>query len=425
MPGARTQRVTDPVQSRSSRTGERRRAPRLPLVAAGAIALAVLWAGGYTPAGRFVTAFVFVVLDYYMGVVCLVALSVTVMVGLLSTDRILLAIGHRVLLQGVHRATSVIAVVALGIHIAVKVLSGHAGLGDVVLPFFSQGRSLFIGFGTIASYLLFAAFWSGLARARFAVRARPWLWRVLHCAAYLSWLVALGHGLNAGRPAPTWVTLSYSACVVGVALALLVRLYTKFGRYATGVKPARAIGVNTQTAVMPRFQDGFMPGRTAAGSPVGSPAVAGSPVGAASPAGAWSPAGTGSPVVGPAHEYRPGQARYQDGWADPPERGYPAGRHEPPVSPARPRLRLVTSEEPSTGRHAHPDDGGADVSGWDRPSGEAPQYPGGQRPGPYPPAPPPQGWGPGRPPQRSRWSPHWQARRSTRHSPPVEDYRAG
>jgi len=259
MPRASTKRVKEPVQTTSSRTGRPRRRPFLLLATGGTAVLATLTAANLTEWGRFATAYLFVTLNFYIGVVSLVSLSLTVMAGLVSTDRIILKIGHRVLFQGIHRATAILAMVALGIHIAVKVLAAHAALGDAVVPFFSQGRSLFIGFGTIAAYLMLLSFWVGIARIRFIGRARPWLWRVLHCSAYASWLVALAHGLNAGRPAATWVVVSYLACVIGVSLALLVRLYTRFGRYAPGTRAERAIGVNAQTAVIPRFQDTRVP----------------------------------------------------------------------------------------------------------------------------------------------------------------------
>jgi hypothetical protein len=209
-----------------------------------------------TPVGRLWTAYVFVVLHVYIGVVTLVALSLTVMAGLVSTDRLVLRIGHRVLMQGVHRATAVIAVIALGVHIAVKVLEAHAGLGDVLVPFYSRNRSLFIGFGTIAAYLLMLAFWSGMARARFIGRVQPWVWRVLHSCAYLSWPIALLHGLNAGRQAATWVLVSYIGCLILVGLGLLVRVYSSFGRFAADAKPigasVGATGGHTETVVRPR-----------------------------------------------------------------------------------------------------------------------------------------------------------------------------
>jgi hypothetical protein len=248
-----------------------RRRPRLVPLLAVAIAVSILPAtAAFTSAGRFWTAYVFVFLDVYIGVVTLVALSLTVMAGLMSTDRVLLRIGHRVLLQGIHRATAVIALVTLGVHVAVKVLEAHAAIGDAFVPFFSQGRSLFIGFGTISAYLLVLAFWSGMARARFIGRVRPWVWRLLHSCAYLSWPVALLHGLNAGRQAATWVIVSYLGCLVLVGLGLLVRVYSKFGGLAAEApRPATAVGVNVQTAIMPRIPAAPPAAVTTTGSPAG------------------------------------------------------------------------------------------------------------------------------------------------------------
>ncbi|MFI5909302.1 hypothetical protein [Dactylosporangium sp. NPDC051541] len=228
---------------------------------------AVLAGATYTHVGRLATAYVFVVLHFYIGVVALVAMSLTVMLGLASTDRIMLGIGRRIMLQAAHRATAIIAVAALGVHIAVKVLEAHAALGDVVVPFFSQGRSLFIGFGTIAADLMLLAYWSGLARGRLTGRVRPWVWRLLHSTAYLSWPVAMLHGLNAGRTAATWVIVSYLVCLVLVGLGLLVRILARSSRYAIGVKPGPvAGGLGGPLASPPRQRIPAAPARPSIGS---------------------------------------------------------------------------------------------------------------------------------------------------------------
>ncbi|WP_433064398.1 hypothetical protein [Dactylosporangium sp. CS-033363] len=229
--------------TRSSREGRPPKRRRWPATIAILAAGALLAAAGYTHVGRLATAYVFVVLHFYAGVVALVALSLTVMIGLASTDRLLLAIGQRVLLQTVHRATAILAMAALGVHIAVKVLEAHAALGDAVIPFFSQGRSLFIGFGTIAAYLMLITYWSGLARSRLTGKVRPWVWRLLHGCAYLSWPIAMLHGLNAGRQAATWVAVSYLAGLVLVGIGLIVRIMSRFGRYAIGARPTPTAAV--------------------------------------------------------------------------------------------------------------------------------------------------------------------------------------
>ena len=65
-------------------------------------------------------------LEYYAGVFTLVSLSITVMVGLIATDRMVLSIPHRILLQAAHRGTALTSMAFLGIHITLKVLEGHA-----------------------------------------------------------------------------------------------------------------------------------------------------------------------------------------------------------------------------------------------------------------------------------------------------------
>lgn len=196
----------------------------------GASVLAAGWAlAMLTAAGQVLYVYSYVYLEFYAGVVALVSLSLTVMAGLLATDRIVLLVRHRVLLQSAHRTTGVIAVTTLALHILTKVSGGRAAATDAFLPFVSQ-RGLYVGLGTIAAYLMVATLWTGLIRARFVDRGKPWMWRALHSTAYASWPVALTHGLNAGRQPAAWVTLSYLLCVFLVIVALLVRLSVSVGR---------------------------------------------------------------------------------------------------------------------------------------------------------------------------------------------------
>ncbi|GAA4684573.1 hypothetical protein [Phytohabitans rumicis] len=247
---------TETVETSSSATGSRRKFPRLPLLGAvGFLALA-MWAASTTFGGALASVYVFAFLNFFAGVFTLVALSLTVMGGLVATDRFFLKIGHRVFFQGLHRATAIIAIVFLGLHISMKVLSGSATLIDPFVPFANLANPLYVGLGTIASYLMVSVFWTGIIRAKFAGSGKPWMWRTLHSGAYLAWPAALGHGLNAGRDAKTWVVLSYGACIVGVVIALLVRLYVTLGRRTNGPKVGpTAVGVNVETALIPRVGD--------------------------------------------------------------------------------------------------------------------------------------------------------------------------
>ncbi|MBY8873814.1 ferric reductase-like transmembrane domain-containing protein [Micromonospora sp. PLK6-60] len=200
------------------------------IAALAASVLALLWAGiELTGEGAVMYAYGFFFTEFFAGVITLVSLSLTVMLGLLATDRLVLLIRHRVLLQSAHRATGILGIAGLVFHVITKVAIGRAGVTDAVLPFLG-GQGLYVGLGTVAALLMVSVLWTGLIRARFAGVGPKWLWRALHSAAYVSWPFALVHGLNAGRAAASWVVLSYLACVLLVVLALLVRVSVHLGR---------------------------------------------------------------------------------------------------------------------------------------------------------------------------------------------------
>lgn len=170
--------------------------------------------------GFLVTARAF--LDFYAGVFVLVGLSMTVVAGLAATDRLLISIRHRILLQGLHRSTAVASLGFLAIHIALQVTEGSAQIIDVLLPFLGSGVA--VGLGTIAAILMVVIAATGVFRARYATKGQPWMWRLLHCVAYLCWPVAIVHGLTAGRQPADWVTFSYIACMAAVAMGMFIRL---------------------------------------------------------------------------------------------------------------------------------------------------------------------------------------------------------
>ncbi|GAA3773049.1 ferric reductase-like transmembrane domain-containing protein [Micromonospora maritima] len=211
------------------------------MVALTASALGLAWAGvELAGAGGVMYSYGFFFTEFFAGVVALVSLSLTVMLGLLATDRLVLLIRHRVLLQSAHRATGVLGVAGLVFHVITKIAIGRAGPTDAVVPFVG-GSGLYVGLGTVAAMLMVSVLWTGLIRVRFAGVGPKWFWRALHSMAYVSWPFALFHGLNAGRPAATWVVLSYLACVVLVVMALLVRLSVHLGKRSREQHQAAAL----------------------------------------------------------------------------------------------------------------------------------------------------------------------------------------
>ncbi|MEV7770794.1 hypothetical protein [Kitasatospora sp. NPDC086791] len=179
--------------------------------------------------------------DFFFGVLTLMALSGSVTLGLLAAERRLLTPRHRVAVQAVHRAVSVAAVVTLVIHIGNKIAEGHAAPAAAVLPF-ASGTRFVVGVGTIAAELLVLAAVTGALRGRFAANPRlTRLWRPLHWVAYASWPLALAHGLEAGRPARGWVIWSYGINMAAVALVLLIKFLYGAGRNTTGVNANRRL----------------------------------------------------------------------------------------------------------------------------------------------------------------------------------------
>jgi hypothetical protein len=197
----------------------------------GVSVLAVIWAAAMlTPAGQMGYVYVFSYTEFYVGVVCLVSLSITIMVGLVATDRLVLSIRQRVLLQSTHRTTGVIAVVALFLHVWTKVAVSKIGVIDAFVPFLAPYKTMLIGFGTLSGYIMVMVMWTGIARSRFIGKGKPWMWRGIHAVSYLMWPIALLHGLGAGRAAAPWVIVSYVICILLVLVGLAVRLSVRLNR---------------------------------------------------------------------------------------------------------------------------------------------------------------------------------------------------
>ncbi|NUP00821.1 MAG: hypothetical protein HOW59_23155, partial [Nonomuraea sp.] len=165
-------------------------------------------------------------LEFYAGVFALVLLTATVALGLLTTERVFLSPANRVKAQLAHRATALIGLAYLVTHITLMISLGHVPPGAAVVPV----AGLYVGLGALALDLMVVAVVTGMLRGRFAVRSTPWMWRLMHSAAYLAWPVAITHGLAAGRPPAGWVAWSYVACMAAVGSALVVRVLASIRR---------------------------------------------------------------------------------------------------------------------------------------------------------------------------------------------------
>lgn len=179
-------------------------------------------------------------LTVYAGVVSLVALTTTVGLGLLTSERLIMPIPWRVRAQLVHRGAALVGVGFLVVHIGMKIAAGLVPPYGSVLP----TTNFAIGMGALASDLMIVIVATGVMRGRFAQAERPWLWRGLHDLAYLAWPLSILHGLAAGRTPAAWVGWSYIACLVAVGTALLLRVLAS-------LRPAATIAEDLETLPMP------------------------------------------------------------------------------------------------------------------------------------------------------------------------------
>ncbi|HEX4219409.1 MAG TPA: ferric reductase-like transmembrane domain-containing protein [Acidimicrobiales bacterium] len=159
------------------------------------------------------------------GLVSLVLLSGTVVLGIVASVGWTTERWPRFLSQSVHRNLSLLCLVLIAVHVVTTVADGYVPIGylDAVIPFRTPYRPIWVGFGALAFDMLLAvAITSGLRR-RIGTRA----WRGVHWLAYLCWPVALLHGLGAGSDTRLSVTLVVDAlCVLAVAGAGGWRLVT-------------------------------------------------------------------------------------------------------------------------------------------------------------------------------------------------------
>jgi methionine sulfoxide reductase heme-binding subunit len=166
------------------------------------------------------------------GIVTLTLLTLTTVLGLVTTGRARARNWPGFAQQEIHRRISIMAVVFLAIHVLTAILDTYVRIGwfATVVPFSSPYSRFWVGLGTIALDLMVAVFVSSLLRAHI----RPGVWRGIHWLAYASWPIALAHTFGLGTDASdNWVIALGALCVLSVGIALIWRLHVSGARNAT------------------------------------------------------------------------------------------------------------------------------------------------------------------------------------------------
>lgn len=157
------------------------------------------------------------------GLVTLVLLTASLVLGILNASRVASRRWPRFLVQGLHRNLSLLALGFLVLHVGTTVIDTYTtiALQDALVPFLSPYKRWWLGLGAVASDLLITLAITSLVRQWIGHR----LWRVIHWAGYLCWPVAIVHGLGTGTDhSSAWVLTLTFVCIGAVLMSATYRV---------------------------------------------------------------------------------------------------------------------------------------------------------------------------------------------------------
>ncbi len=150
------------------------------------------------------------------GFAAYVLLTAAVSAGLVLRNRWQTARWPRLITNELHGYLSLLALVFIAVHVIAVLVDPFTrfGLAEVLVPFASHYRPLWMGLGIVALYLLLAVWVSSRLRARIGFRT----WRTIHVLAYGVYVAATVHGLGTGSDTRTvWAPMLYGFSVLLVA----------------------------------------------------------------------------------------------------------------------------------------------------------------------------------------------------------------
>jgi sulfoxide reductase heme-binding subunit YedZ len=181
------------------------------------------------------------------GVVSLILFTVVVALGIGTRSGRTFAGMNRLVVASVHRSAALLALIFLVAHVVTLLFDPYAQLSlvNVLLPFGSGYRPLWVGLGTLALDLALAVTVTSLLRDRIGQRA----WRAVHWLAYAMWPIALVHGIGSGTDRSTvWLLAIDAVCVLSV-VAVAAGTHPAFRPAPTKTVPERVL---TPTGREPR-----------------------------------------------------------------------------------------------------------------------------------------------------------------------------
>jgi sulfoxide reductase heme-binding subunit YedZ len=184
------------------------------------------------------------------GIVALALVTTAVLLGLVMSARLLRRPGLGRVLVRLHEHVALVAMGAIAVH-GLALLGDHwlhPGLRGLIVPFAMSYRPLFTGMGIIGGYLAALLGLSFYARRRIGVK----LWRRLHRATVLVWLLAVVHTLGSGSDAATvWLRGLALAPAVPITYLVVRRVLGRRRREIVRSRAERAGHARTTAAPPP------------------------------------------------------------------------------------------------------------------------------------------------------------------------------
>ena len=173
------------------------------------------------------------------GIVALVLVTISVGIGLALAGKLTRKRGLGPKLTAVHEQTALAGLIAIAVH-GVTLLGDpwlHPGLAGITVPFALGYRTFFTGLGVLGGWL------AALLGLSFYIRRQigPRLWRRLHRATVVVYLLAVIHVIGAGTDASTaWLRGFMVVTGIPILFLFLRRVFGSAPRPAPSPSHAEA-----------------------------------------------------------------------------------------------------------------------------------------------------------------------------------------
>jgi len=154
-----------------------------------------------------------------------VAITASVVYGLLLSTKLLDAIAHRPVSFALHQDLAAVGLGLAAIHGALLTLDQtiNFSIADLLVPFASPYRPIGVGIGQLAFYVVTLVTLSFYARRRIGQRT----WRLIHYLTFLAFIGSTAHGILTGTDSSQpWAFWTYAGSATIVVFLTVYRIVT-------------------------------------------------------------------------------------------------------------------------------------------------------------------------------------------------------